>query len=186
MGLRGLHRGRLLAARGGLAGLSLAARADLALDALEMAIWARRGEDLGALIHHSDRGVPGNTRPRPTPRSWRAMGSAPASAGPPTAGTTRWRRASSRRSSSTSSTATGGRPGRRRGAPSSSTSRSSTPGSAAIRRSATSVRQTTNPATPLCARPNKSVRQSGSGPGPARSRVGVHAQMQAGTYTDKR
>jgi putative transposase len=32
-------------------------RADLALDALEMAIWARRGEDLGALIHHSDRGV---------------------------------------------------------------------------------------------------------------------------------
>jgi putative transposase len=32
-------------------------RADLALDALEMAIWARRGEDLGALIHHSDRGA---------------------------------------------------------------------------------------------------------------------------------
>ena len=32
-------------------------RADLALDALEMAIWARRGEDLGALVHHSDRGV---------------------------------------------------------------------------------------------------------------------------------
>jgi putative transposase len=32
-------------------------RADLALDALEMAIWARRGDDLGALIHHSDRGV---------------------------------------------------------------------------------------------------------------------------------
>jgi transposase InsO family protein len=29
-------------------------RADLALDALEMAIWARR--DLGELIHHSDRG----------------------------------------------------------------------------------------------------------------------------------
>jgi transposase InsO family protein len=37
-------------------------RADLALDALEMAIWARRGEDLGALIHHSDRGaVPGHS-----------------------------------------------------------------------------------------------------------------------------
>jgi putative transposase len=31
-------------------------RSDLALDALEMAIWARRGEQLGGLIHHSDRG----------------------------------------------------------------------------------------------------------------------------------
>jgi putative transposase len=30
---------------------------DLALDALEMAIWARRGEHLDGLIHHSDRGV---------------------------------------------------------------------------------------------------------------------------------
>ena len=32
-------------------------RADLALDAVEMAIWARRGADLGDLVHHSDRGV---------------------------------------------------------------------------------------------------------------------------------
>ena len=32
-------------------------RTDLALDALEMAIWARRGERLDSLIHHSDRGV---------------------------------------------------------------------------------------------------------------------------------
>jgi len=32
-------------------------RTDLALDALEMAIWARRGEKLDGLIHHSDRGV---------------------------------------------------------------------------------------------------------------------------------
>jgi putative transposase len=32
-------------------------RTDLALDALEMAIWARRGEQLDGLIHHSDRGV---------------------------------------------------------------------------------------------------------------------------------
>ncbi len=32
-------------------------RTDLALDALEMAIWARRGEDLSGLVHHSDRGV---------------------------------------------------------------------------------------------------------------------------------
>ncbi len=31
--------------------------ADLALDALEMAIWARRGVRLDGLIHHSDRGV---------------------------------------------------------------------------------------------------------------------------------
>lgn len=31
--------------------------ADLALDALEMAVWGRRGEDLGHLVHHSDRGV---------------------------------------------------------------------------------------------------------------------------------
>jgi putative transposase len=32
-------------------------RTDLALDALEMAMWARRGHDLSGLIHHSDRGV---------------------------------------------------------------------------------------------------------------------------------
>ena len=32
-------------------------RTDLALDALEMAILARRGEHLDGLIHHSDRGV---------------------------------------------------------------------------------------------------------------------------------
>ncbi len=32
-------------------------RADLALDALEMAIWARQGDDLAGLVHHSDRGV---------------------------------------------------------------------------------------------------------------------------------
>jgi putative transposase len=32
-------------------------RTDLALDALEMAIWARRGARLDGLIHHSDRGV---------------------------------------------------------------------------------------------------------------------------------
>jgi len=32
-------------------------RSDLALDALEMAIWARRGARLDGLVHHSDRGV---------------------------------------------------------------------------------------------------------------------------------
>jgi putative transposase len=32
-------------------------RTDLALDALEMAVWARRDRDLDGLVHHSDRGV---------------------------------------------------------------------------------------------------------------------------------
>ena len=32
--------------------------ADLALDALEMAIWQRERHDLSGLIHHSDRGMP--------------------------------------------------------------------------------------------------------------------------------
>jgi putative transposase len=32
-------------------------RSDLVLDALEMAIFVRRDEDLGGLVHHSDRGV---------------------------------------------------------------------------------------------------------------------------------
>ena len=32
-------------------------RTDLALDALEMAIWSRGGADLAGLVHHSDRGT---------------------------------------------------------------------------------------------------------------------------------
>src|SRR2546421_1096641 len=32
-------------------------RSDLAIDALEMAIWTRRDEDISGLVHHSDRGV---------------------------------------------------------------------------------------------------------------------------------
>ena len=36
---------------------SVSLRAELALDALEMAIWSRRDEDLAGLVHHSDRGV---------------------------------------------------------------------------------------------------------------------------------
>ncbi len=32
-------------------------RTELALDALEMAIWSRRGQQLQGLVHHSDRGV---------------------------------------------------------------------------------------------------------------------------------
>jgi putative transposase len=37
--------------------VSTTLRADLALDALEMAIWSRHNEDLAGLVHHSDRGV---------------------------------------------------------------------------------------------------------------------------------
>jgi putative transposase len=37
--------------------VSSSLRAELALDALEMAIWSRRSADLGGLVHHSDRGV---------------------------------------------------------------------------------------------------------------------------------
>jgi putative transposase len=37
--------------------VSTTLRADLALDALEMAIWTREAEDLAGLVHHSDRGV---------------------------------------------------------------------------------------------------------------------------------
>lgn len=37
--------------------VSTSLRADLALDALEMAIWARQPQSLKGLVHHSDRGV---------------------------------------------------------------------------------------------------------------------------------
>jgi putative transposase len=37
--------------------VSTSLRTDLALDALEMAIWARQADDLAGLVHHSDRGV---------------------------------------------------------------------------------------------------------------------------------
>jgi putative transposase len=37
--------------------VSSSLRAELALDALEMAIWSRRSDDLAGLVHHSDRGV---------------------------------------------------------------------------------------------------------------------------------
>jgi len=37
--------------------VSTSLSADLALDALEMAIWTRSGQHLGDLVHHSDRGV---------------------------------------------------------------------------------------------------------------------------------
>ncbi len=37
--------------------LSTSLRTDLALDALNMGLWAREGHDTSALVHHSDRGV---------------------------------------------------------------------------------------------------------------------------------
>jgi len=37
--------------------VSASLHTELALDALEMALWHRRSDDLGGLIHHSDRGV---------------------------------------------------------------------------------------------------------------------------------
>src|SRR5678815_3604546 len=43
-------------------------RTDLALDAPEMALWARRGKHLHGLIHHSDRGS--STSPSATPSVW--------------------------------------------------------------------------------------------------------------------
>ena len=50
---------------------------DLALDALNMAIWTRRhaGDDLSQLIHHSDRGVQyvAIARPNGSPRSTRSL-----------------------------------------------------------------------------------------------------------------
>jgi transposase InsO family protein len=39
-------------------------RADLALDALEMAIWARKDEQFPGLVHHSDRGFNSGSRDR--------------------------------------------------------------------------------------------------------------------------
>jgi len=43
--------------------VSISLRAELALDALEMAIWSRRSADLAGLVHHSDRGVQGPRHP---------------------------------------------------------------------------------------------------------------------------
>jgi hypothetical protein len=39
--------------------VSSSLRAELALDALEMAVWSRRSADLAGLVHHSDRGSQG-------------------------------------------------------------------------------------------------------------------------------
>jgi transposase InsO family protein len=51
-------------------------RTDLALDALEMAIWRRRG-GLDGLVHHSDRGSLGSTCRSATPSGWLRPGRSP-------------------------------------------------------------------------------------------------------------
>ncbi len=51
----------------------------LALDALEMAIWSRRGQDLDGLVHHSDRG-PVSTPPSAIAPGWKKLASCPRSA----------------------------------------------------------------------------------------------------------
>jgi putative transposase len=50
--------------------VSTSLRAELALDALEMAIWARHGHTEG-LVHHSDRLNSPSTWPSATPSGWR-------------------------------------------------------------------------------------------------------------------
>ena len=53
--------------------VSCSLHAELALDALEMAIWSRQQQDLTGLIHHSDRGVQG--RFKASSQQWPADGS---------------------------------------------------------------------------------------------------------------
>lgn len=49
--------------------VSTSLRTDLALDALDMGLWARQraGQDVTGLVHHSDRGVQGNIQRFATP-----------------------------------------------------------------------------------------------------------------------
>jgi putative transposase len=74
--------------------ISRSLRTDLALDALEMAIWQRDG-DLDGLVHHSDPLNLGSTCRSAIPNGWPRRGRSPrwAPAGTPT--TTRWPRRSS-------------------------------------------------------------------------------------------
>src|SRR6266545_1691860 len=66
-------------------------RTDLALDALEMAIW-RRQVQLDGLVHHSDRG---STCRSATPNAWLRPAPSPRWAPAATRSTTRWPRRSS-------------------------------------------------------------------------------------------
>ena len=72
--------------------VSSSLRSDLALDALEMAVWARGG-DASGVIHHSDRGVRSTSRSA-TRRGLRRPGPWPRSAARETATTTPWPRRS--------------------------------------------------------------------------------------------
>ena len=67
-------------------------RTDLALDALEMAIWQRHG-GLEGLVHHSDRAA--NILLSATPSAWPRRGRSPRWAPAATPTTTRWPRPSS-------------------------------------------------------------------------------------------
>ena len=61
-------------------------RTDLALDALEMALWARRTKELAGLIHHSDRGC--SISRSATPSAWPRLAPSRPSARAATATTT--------------------------------------------------------------------------------------------------
>jgi transposase InsO family protein len=69
-------------------------RTDLALDALELAIWRRQAQ-LDGLVHHSDRGSQPSTCRSATPSGWPRPGRSPRSAPVATAMTMRWPRRSS-------------------------------------------------------------------------------------------
>jgi putative transposase len=79
-------------------------RSDLALDALEMAVWQRQraGVDLSGVVHHSDRGV--NTCRSATPTGSPPTTSSPRWAAAATATTTPWPRASTVSTNGSSST----------------------------------------------------------------------------------
>jgi putative transposase len=67
-------------------------RAELALDALEMAVWARQDAGLDGLVHHSDRGV--QYLAIRYPSAWPPKAPSPRSGPRATVMTTLWRRRS--------------------------------------------------------------------------------------------
>jgi len=88
---------------------STSLRSSLAIDALEMAVWTRHraGADLDGLVHHSDRGVQGNTCLSATPNGSPPTTSSLPSGPEATATTTPWPRASTGSTSGSSSTGKG-------------------------------------------------------------------------------
>jgi putative transposase len=67
--------------------VSASLRTDFVLDALDQAIYERCGEDIGDLVHHSDRG---SVWPCATPSAWRMRGSSRRWAAAAIRMTTRW------------------------------------------------------------------------------------------------